>query len=420
MSWLSRVMSMFGRQPGTDLHTITMALQRPISTALACRNCQRLVLRSFIAGVTNHLDTPSRPFPYQRRTISQNRTSLSDERQRVWKTQLKEDLPLNDINETIERFSAHDSDLEPPIDSSTTEQPQDAFTAQEQQEQSQEPEKQQSHIPWYLQAQPTTTQQADHPLAARQRLPELPSNPPTILQPLLQHVSVELGIDDLTILDLRSIDPPPALGANLFMIIGTARSEKHLHVSADRLCRWLRTTYKIHPYADGLLGRNELKLKLRRKAKRSRLLSAVGTKTTSDTDVDDGIRTGWVCVNVGRVEGGEPAKTEEQIAREEAIVGFGSQTTGSNVVVQMLTEEKRGEIDLENLWTEVLGRAEKQRVKAIEGESGDELVEGGERSTAAAGNGEASPPRTPAAGSSNAYHPSTYASSPDAAVQLNG
>ncbi len=367
--------------------------------------------------MTGHVDISSRLFPTQRRAISQTRTSLSDERQRVWKTQLKKDLPLNEINETIGKLSIKESDLEHHLEASTTEQPQDAFTAQEQPE---EPETKQSHLPWYLQAQQPTTQQADHPLAARQRLPDLPSNPPTILQPLLHHVSVELGIDDLTILDLRSIDPPPALGANLFMIIGTARSEKHLHVSADRLCRWLRTTYKIHPYADGLLGRNELKLKLRRKAKRSRLLSAVGTKTTSDTDVDDGIRTGWVCVNVGRVEGGEPAKMEEQIAREEAIVGFGSQTTGSNVVVQMLTEEKRGEIDLENLWTEVLGRAEKQRVKAIEGESGDELVEGGERSTAAAGNGEASPPRTPAAGSSNAYHPSTYASSPDAAVQLNG
>jgi hypothetical protein len=168
-------------------------------------------------------------------------------------------------------------------------------------------------------------------------------------------------MDDLTILDLRSLDPPPALGANLLMIIGTARSEKHLHVSADRLCRWLRSTYGLRPYADGLLGRNELKLKMRRKAKRSRLLSAVGAKATADSEVDDGIRTGWVCVNVGRVEGGELPKSEEETRREERIVGFGTQTTGSNVVVQMMTEEKRGDVDLENLWEEVLQRASKTK-----------------------------------------------------------
>ena len=75
-------------------------------------------------------------------------------------------------------------------------------------------------------------------------------------------------------------------------------------VAADRLCRWLRTEHKLSPYADGLLGRNELKLKMRRKAKRARLMSAVGAKATAETSIDDGIRTGWVCVNVGRVEGG--------------------------------------------------------------------------------------------------------------------
>lgn len=154
------------------------------------------------------------------------------------------------------------------------------------------------------------------------------------------------------------------------MVIGTARSEKHLHVSADRLARWLRSTYKLSPIADGLLGRNELKLKLRRKAKRSRLLSAVGAKETSSGDVDDGIRTGWVCVNVGRVEGGDLKKEADlEIEEEQDFVGFGTRTGGSRIVVQMMTEEKRGQIELETLWNGILRRSLKaQQIEPDEAE----------------------------------------------------
>ncbi|KAG9642179.1 hypothetical protein KCU64_g12251, partial [Aureobasidium melanogenum] len=212
-------------------------------------------------------------------------------------------------------------------------------------------------VPWYLQVD-TPTPQQEHPFAERQKLPDLPESPPALLQPILEHVSVELGLDHLSLIDLRELDPPPALGANLLMIIGTARSEKHLHVSADRLCRWLRTEHHLTPYADGLLGRNELKLKLRRKAKRSRLLSAVGAKETASQDLDDGIRTGWVCVNVGRVEGGALQKPAEEM---ENIVGFGSQSSGSRIVVQMMTDEKRGQIDLETLWSGILKRSIKAK-----------------------------------------------------------
>jgi hypothetical protein len=212
-------------------------------------------------------------------------------------------------------------------------------------------------VPWYLQVD-TPTPQSAHPFAERQKLPELPDSPPALLQPILEHVSVELGLDHLSLLDLRELDPPPALGANLLMVIGTARSEKHLHVSADRLCRWLRTEHRLTPYADGLLGRNELKLKLRRKAKRTRLLSAVGSKETASQDIDDGIRTGWVCVNVGRVEGDAVQKPAEEL---ENIVGFGTQSSGSRIVVQMMTDEKRGQIDLETLWSGILRRSVKAK-----------------------------------------------------------
>jgi hypothetical protein len=210
-----------------------------------------------------------------------------------------------------------------------------------------------SAVPWYLQVD--SPQRVVPPLSEGQRVPDLPESPPPILQPLLEQLSVDLGLDNLSLLDLRKLDPPPALGANLMMVIGTARSEKHLHVSADRFCRWLRSTYHLRPDADGLLGRNELKLKLRRKARRAKLLGSI----TEDNE-DDGVRTGWVCVDAGVVEGPDPVTENEPDM--EKFIGFGRRTDGVRMVVQMLTEDKREEIDLERLWGGILKRGIQQQI----------------------------------------------------------
>ncbi|MCJ1426435.1 ATPase synthesis protein 25 mitochondrial [Sticta canariensis] len=202
--------------------------------------------------------------------------------------------------------------------------------------------------PWYLQVQ--TPRRESRSLSERQRLPELPPDPPPLLQPILEHISIDLGLDDLCLFDLRELDPPPALGANLLVILGTARSEKHLHVSADRFCRWLRTAHKLTPYADGLMGRGELKQKMRRKARRARILSRVGSSERYSQD--DGLTTGWICVNVGTIQDGKGAS--EEYLEPEDFVGFGEKVGGAKVVIQMLTEEKRMELDLEELWENML------------------------------------------------------------------
>lgn len=216
-------------------------------------------------------------------------------------------------------------------------------------------------VPWYLQVEAPS--KLPRPISERQRIPDLPEFPPKILEPLLQQISVDLGLDDLSLLDLRHLDPPPALGANLLMIIGTARSEKHLHVSADRLCRWLRSEYKLRPDADGLLGRNELKLKMRRKNRRAKLLGS----GTSNDDVDDGVRTGWVCVNIGTVE--NDTAPERMQTQKEGFVGFGRQK-GVRIVVQMLVEEKREELDLERLWNGIAKRRSLEESELMEERAG--------------------------------------------------
>ena len=216
-------------------------------------------------------------------------------------------------------------------------------------------------MPWYL--QDSTQRVPPSPILERQRLPPLPDNPPSNLESILNHLSVDIGLDYLHILDLRALEPPPALGGNLIMLVGTARSEKHLHVAADRFCRWLRSTYRLSPHADGLLGRNELKIKIRRRVRRAKERARRGLG--EETAWDDGISTGWICVNVGQAEG-PPAEVLRQATEQEGITGFGSESAGTTLVVQMLTEEKREELDLEGLWEGELARQERREKERTE------------------------------------------------------
>ncbi|KAH0612720.1 uncharacterized protein H6S33_009100 [Morchella sextelata] len=178
------------------------------------------------------------------------------------------------------------------------------------------PQAQGQAVPWFLRVE--TPRPASHPLAERQALPALPPTPPTALEPLLAHISAELGIGDLAIMDLRTMDPPPAIGPDTIMVLGNARSERHLHTSADKLCRWLRSEWRMRPDADGLLGRGELKIKNRRLKKKGKLVNA-------QTGQEEGV--GWICVNAG----------------------------AQGLVVQLFTQHRRGEIDLEGLWGKYLG-----------------------------------------------------------------
>ncbi|KAK7751536.1 ATPase synthesis protein 25 mitochondrial [Diatrype stigma] len=198
-------------------------------------------------------------------------------------------------------------------------------------------------VPWYLQVEPPRHVATIEPPP----LPEVPEGAPEVVGPLLKFVSEELGLDELNLMDLRELDPPAALGPNLFMLFGTARSERHLHVSAGRLLRWLRYNHRIWANADGLLGPNERKTKLKRKAKRAKLLGTMGTD-----DGDDGIRTGWICVNLGTIGHGGEASTI--IGEDGRVAGFGVTRNGSSIVVQIMTESRRAELDLESLWENAL------------------------------------------------------------------
>lgn len=221
-------------------------------------------------------------------------------------------------------------------------------------------------VPWYLKQQSGPRA----PVLAAE-IPDLPTNPPPILAELLEYIAVTAGLDDLNLLDLRDLDPPPALGPKLIMLIATARSERHLHVAADRFARWLRREHGLKANAAGLLGRNELKIKLRRKAKRMRMLANVGG-AMPEGNIDDGIRTGWICCTLSKVEA-HPDDMHMPGDDVQEFIGFREVKPGVNIVVQMFTEEKRAETDLETLWGGVL------RTKKREDRTVDDMLREAER-----------------------------------------
>ncbi|CAI7647598.1 unnamed protein product [Penicillium palitans] len=301
-------------------------MSRALLRGAACQTCRHEVLRSFVS--VSGIPMP-RSSPLSSRSISNARAFSAV-------TLLRSDRPP-----TSNQLDIHLSEPEEPS------APSEANTPASSQ-----------HVPWYLQEEAPVIK--ERPLTEA-HLPQIPDDSPEMLSTLLEYTYKDLGLDGLKLFDLRGLEIPAALGANVIMIIGTARSVKHLNVSADRLCRWLRSQYKLSPYADGLLGRNELKIKLRRKAKRARAASAAGAMVD---EKDDGITTGWICVNAGMVDKGA---TTTQLS-DVGIEGFGNLDLGTSVVVQIFTEEKRADVDLDGLWEATLAREGRKNIRESTGD----------------------------------------------------
>ncbi|KAJ5195961.1 hypothetical protein N7449_006440 [Penicillium cf. viridicatum] len=301
-------------------------MSRALLRGAACQTCRHEVLRSFVS--VSGIPMP-RSSPLSSRSTSNARAFSAV-------TLLRSDRPP-----TSNQLDIHLSEREEPSAHSETNTPASS-----------------QHVPWYLQEEAPIIK--ERPLTEA-HLPQIPEDSPEMLSTLLEYTYKDLGLDGLKLFDLRGLEIPAALGANVIMIIGTARSVKHLNVSADRLCRWLRSQYKLSPYADGLLGRNELKIKLRRKAKRARAASAAGAMVD---EKDDGITTGWICVNAGMVDKGA---TTTQLS-DVGIEGFGNLDLGTSVVVQIFTEEKRADVDLDGLWEATLAREGRKNIRESTGD----------------------------------------------------
>ncbi|KAH6894550.1 ATPase synthesis protein 25, mitochondrial [Thelonectria olida] len=284
-------------------------LARPVTAALACRQCQSAILR---AVVTRPISTSFRALPQRQTRPLPILTQRFFSQERVAEpTEKKAPDTLSASEEVIE--------------STSSSQPED--------------------VPWFLEVEPPTHAPSQHAV----ELPKIPEDAPAVLEPMMKYVFEDMGLDDISLLDLRDIDPPAALGPNLIMLFGTARSERHLHISSGRFVRWLKRNHKINARADGLIGPGELRTKLRRLRKKAKLM---GTNTAIIPGGDNGISTGWVCVNFS--SDGHKSGEVESFDESGRFSGFGAPLTGTTIVIQCMTEARRHELDLEALWQAVL------------------------------------------------------------------
>lgn len=302
-------------------------ITRPVTAALGCCGCRNAILRAVssrqLPAIGHSASRGMRQVPGAiLRTFPQSQqfgTAARKEKD----AQAKPDIEQQIIEEEIEDDAFDDDDAE---------------------------------NPWFLDIEPPK----HAPLQHIASLPKVPEGAPNLLEPMIKYIHEDMGLDDLSMLDLRDLDPPAALGPNLIMILATARSERHLHVSAGRFVRWLRRNHHVGARADGLIGPGELKTKLRRLRKKAKML---GTNTTILPGADNGISTGWVCVNFAAHDHGvQESSTFDESGR---FSGFGAPLTGTTVVVQCMTESRRHELDLETLWRGILKRnlEEMQKVK---------------------------------------------------------
>ena len=278
-------------------------IARPTLTALGCRSCQhamyRAVLRSSTPAVTRFLPF-TRPANLFRPLVAK---SFSTE---------QKDADSRAADTTP------DSEIEVPEEK-----------------------------PWFLDEEPPRHPSSLH----KPTLPNVPDDAPPMLEAMLKYVYEDMGLDELSMLDLRDLDPPASLGPNLIMLFATARSERHLHVSSGRFVRWLKREHNVGARAEGLIGAAELKTKLRRLRKKAKLM---GQNTNIVPGGDNGISTGWICVNFRTAT----STNADSVTFDESgrMSGFGASENGTTIVVQCMTEARRAELDLEKLWVGLLKR----------------------------------------------------------------
>ncbi|RSL61237.1 ATPase synthesis protein 25, mitochondrial [Fusarium floridanum] len=294
-------------------------ITRPVAAALSCRQCQSAILRAVVSRPTaSSLRTlplrQARQLPILTRRFFSEEKTVDSKAERVTEVLTTSDV----VPETNEEAESED-------------------------------------VPWFLEVEPPRHPESQHKV----ELPKIPEDAPEVVGPMIKYIFEDMGLDDISLLDLRDLDPPAALGPNLIMLFGTARSERHLHISSGRFVRWLKKNYNISARADGLIGPGELRTKLRRLRKKAKLL---GTNTAIIPGGDNGISTGWVCVHFS--SSGDNTNEAASFDDSGRFSGFGAPQTGTTVVVQCMTEARRGELDLETLWQGVFKKNLQENKKA--------------------------------------------------------
>ncbi|RBR12759.1 uncharacterized protein FIESC28_08461 [Fusarium coffeatum] len=298
-------------------------LKRPVAAALSCRQCQSAIVR---AVVSRPATSPFRTFPQTTRHLPSLATRFYSDAKTI-----------DPITEKSASISTTPNDT---LDDSANVSPEPAES---------------EDVPWFLEVEAPRHAESQHAV----ELPKVPEGAPEVIEPMIKYIFEDMGLDDISLLDMRDLDPPAALGPNLIMLFATARSERHLHISSGRFVRWLRKHHNISARADGLIGPGELRTKLRRLRKKAKLM---GTNTAIIPGGDNGISTGWVCVNFS--SSGDEIDEAAKVDDTGRFSGFGAPQTGTTVVVQCMTDSRRAELDLETLWKGILKKSLRENKQA--------------------------------------------------------
>lgn len=179
--------------------------------------------------------------------------------------------------------------------------------------------RQNESAPWYL--NPDASPSVESPLQEVQ-LPALPANAPQTLENLINYLAKDLGIQDLKIFDMRdrdglSLDSEGAYDISDFMILGTGKSAKHLLKASSELEYYIKHNLHKLPITEGVLKAGKL-------AKYHRRLHKKGKTAPNYSKENYGVTPNtWVMTD----------------------------TKTDGIIIHMLTEERRRDLNLEYLWS---------------------------------------------------------------------
>lgn len=175
--------------------------------------------------------------------------------------------------------------------------------------------------PWYIRDPDSVQAQLSVQKAV---IPDLPENPPHSLEPIASEMVKDLGLEDLTILDLREVVPPSSFGPDALMIIASGKSEKHLVRAATELSKWVKNRYNVLVDQEGLLTSNFSKVHQRRMRKKAARQSSFYVKQNDETAMKTA--NSWVALDT-KVDG---------------------------IYVHLFTPERRKIVNIEELWKDAI------------------------------------------------------------------
>ncbi|SCV01547.1 LAME_0G16930g1_1 [Lachancea meyersii CBS 8951] len=132
--------------------------------------------------------------------------------------------------------------------------------------------------PWYLNIVKDQLQESHFPV---QKL-EIPQDAPDSLQTLTTYLRDNLGLTDILVFDMRrSNDSYATAVAKIsdFMVMATARSGKHCHKCFVEINTLLKQKFQVQAHVEGNISANELRRRQRRLARHTNLSKSQGSRT---------------------------------------------------------------------------------------------------------------------------------------------